>query len=320
MRIESRLKLAPFSHRPGTCCLIPTTTWEVTVYPAKLMFRNLADGERKEYSPPVEGPVKGFTTLLDLERGRIEVFGKGAKGYFRYFLTGAGLEFAKGEKIPLSFLQPALLTPNPLRLSFGIHKKQDWDLMVRRQELTELVPFWIKMAQWIPPVCLKRKGEGTLSLLEKGKFDLFFQAGFQGILSPRFNDENFLGLISEEIIPDSPIGLLHLSAEMLLKQFFYEEKNTFYFLPHLPTEFHSGKITSIETKEGDRIAMEWSKKLLKKVIIEPKSSRKVSLALKSKIAGFRLRRNQKEVGEKWGNKQPLLLEGGKILYLDCFTH
>ncbi len=320
MRIDIALKLHPFSHRAGIRCLIPFTTWEVQVFPAKLFFRNFVNSHTEELALPISGPVKGFTVLLHLEKERIEIFGKGAKGYFRYFLTGEGISFVKDKHIALPFLKKESLPSNPLRLSLGVHKKQDWEFVQRRADLAEIFPFWVRLAQVIPQSPLPKKPVGTMTLIEEGKLDLFFQAGFQGILCPRFNDEHHLGLIHDTEIEASPLGLLHLGATHIRRLFFQEEGDRLIFLPRLPKELHAGRITHILTEQGDRIDMEWSKKALKKVIFCPRSSRSIKLVLQAKLRFFRLRKSARQKGLTVKRDQEIDLEKGKTIYLDRFTH
>jgi len=301
MRIKIAGKLRPFSHQPGIRCLIPFSTWEAQIFPTKIFFKDLAKDGSKEVEIPKQGPIKGFTVLQDLERGRIEVLGRAKDGYFRYFLD----TFIEKVELPISLK----------RLSLGYHKKQDWELIQRRAEMGEIFPYWIRLAQLIPELPLPKEPLGTMKLLDQ--LDLLFQAGFQGILVPRLTDEYYLGLIPDEKIPAgiSPLGILHEGARRIERLFFYEEDGVWHFLPKLPKEFHSGRFIHLTTVSGDRIDMEWSKKELKKVVIYPQSNRIIHLKLQSSLHHYRL---QKRV--KMKHDQPLELQEGKTLYLDRFIH
>ncbi len=320
MRIKIAVKLRPFSHKPGTRCLIPYSSWEISVFPAKLFFYNLAKHEELEISLPIKGPVGGFTILQDMEKGRVEVFGRGKRGYFRYFITTDGIKFAKGEKIPLPFLAKIELPTSQKRLSLGVHKKQDWDLIQRRSDMAEVFPFWIRLSQLIPQAPLAKVG--TAVLVEEGRFDLAFQTAFQGILCPRLCDENHLGILPEIETEKgaSPLGLIHYGAEQIEALFFYEEGNTIHLLPNLPKELHAGRFVHLTTSKGDDIDIEWSKKELKKVILRPGKDRSIQLALQSRLRAFRLRTGLRQKGEECRHCQSLTLEKGKTLYLDRFTH
>lgn len=305
MRIAIALRLRPFSHTPGARCLIPYTTWEVEAFPALLRFHNLETGEKKEVPLAIKGPLKGFTLFQDLERGRVELIRKGED---KLFITP--------EAFP--FLEKVDLPPSTTRFSFGVHKKQDWDLVSRRCEMTEIFPFWVRLSQLIPPAALPQEKGGTLPLLEKVEDGLFFQAGFQGILSPRLNDERHLGITDETPIADSPLGLLHKGAEQILRLFFLEEKGEWHILPHLPKEFHAGRIVSLITMEGDRIDLEWSKKRIKKMVLRPTSSQTIQLVLKKGLKSFRVRKSMRQKGERVAANEPLSLKPNQTLFLDRF--
>ena len=301
MRIQIGLKLRPFSHRPGIICLIPFTTWEVQVFPALLKFRNLAGKETKDVPLKVEGPVKGFTVMLNLEKARVEVFGRGQKGYFRKFITPKEYSFLKETPLP----------PSSERLSLGIHKKQDWDLIQRRSDMAEIFPFWLRLSQLIPEKPLPKKTVGTMHLLDD--LSLLFQVGFQGILSPRLIDENHLGLIKEETTTASPLALLHAGANEIRKLFCQEEGNTLHILPNLPKELHAGRYIT------PSYSIEWSKKQIKKIIIDPKETKIIYLNLR-KVKTYRLRKSLRQRGEQRKRDMPIELKRGQRLYLDRFQH
>lgn len=302
MRIKIDSKLRPFSHLPGIRCIIPFSTWEAQIYPTKIFFHDLETGKREERLFPLQGPIKGFTVLYDMEKGRIEIVGKALSGYFRHFLSADELPFIRKVELP----------PSQKRLSLGFHKKQDWELIQRRSEMGEIFPYWVRLAEIIPEKSFEPIGTGKL--LAEGKFDLTFQAAFQGILSPRLNDENYLGLIPEIKTDKSPLGIIHEGARQIERLFFYEEKGIFYFLPKLPKELHAGRFINIPTAAGDLIDMEWSKKELKKVVIRPGKTRTIHLKLQSQLHKFRL---NKKITQP---EQSLELQEGKTIYLDRFTH
>lgn len=297
MRIKIASKLRPFSHLPGIRCIIPFSTCEAQIFPTKIFFHDLATGKREEQSLPVQGPVKGFTVLYDMEKGRLEVFGKAQSGYFRHFITAD---------------RKVQLPPSQKRLSLGFHKKQDWELIQRRAEMGEIFPYWLRLAEIIPEVPFEPIGTGKL--LAEGKLELTFQAAFQGMLSPRLNDENYLGLIPEIATDKSPLGIIHEGARQIERLFFYEEKGIFHFLPKLPKELHAGRFINIPTAAGDVIDMEWSKKELKKVVIRAGKMRTIHLKLQSQLHKFRLNK------KIYPSDQPLELQEGKTYFLDRFTH
>ncbi|MDN3505713.1 MAG: hypothetical protein P0S96_00590 [Simkaniaceae bacterium] len=292
MRIQITTKFRPFSHRPGIRSLIPYTTWEAQVFPTKVFLRDLKNGKTKELTI---APSTKFTVMLDLEKGRLLVCGK-----------------------ELS-LEKQSLFPSKKRLYMGVHKKQDFEMIKRRSDMAEVFPLWLKLSQLIPEVALPSKPIGTMQLLEEGRLEDFFQAGFQGLFCPRLKDENYLGLIPDFDPPNNlcPLGLLHEGARQIEELFFFADKNTWHFLPALPKEFHAGRFIHLETLEGDELDIEWSKKQLKKVIIRPITSREIKLSLKKGLKTFRIRKSLRQSGEL--AKGAVSLKAGQTLYLDRFT-
>jgi len=296
MRIQITNKFRPFSHKPGIRCLIPYTTWEAQVFPTKIFLRDLKCGKTKEID--IEPLARKFTVMLDLEKGKLLLSGK---------------------ELPLEFLEKHSLPSKGARLFMGCNKKQDFEMVQRRGDMTEIFPLWYRLSQLIPEVVLPSKAVGTMNLLEEGCLDLFFRAGFQGMFCPRFKDENYLGLIPDFDPPKNlcPIGLIHEGARQIEDLFFQVEKNAWHFLPNLPKEFHAGRFIRLETPEGDELDIEWSKKQLKKVIIRPKTTREIKLSLKKGLKTFRIRKSLRQRGES--ARGAVSLSSGQTLYLDRFT-
>jgi len=351
MKIDISQKLCPFSHQPGTSCLIPFSTWSVQVFPTLLRFSNLSNistSERKEIVLPFQGPIKEFTVVQDLEKGEIRVFGHAEQGYFRYFIFKAeeGI-FLKFEKRPFALMsqlqnqvciveqKQSTCWPSNEKLSLGMHKSLDWELVCRRQDLKEIFPVWLKLADQIPYHGNPLRYQGTAMLIEtcekkmkaaaKNELEVsflnVFNAAFYGIFTPRLFDDHYQGLIpiSESEKPDfSPLDILIHSAKLIRTLFFKEAKDTFSFLPLLPPSFHSGRFINIQTTQGELIHIEWSKKLLRRVIIKTHVQREITLCLQKPIQSFRMRNHLKERGKISDPKQPLLLLPNRVLYLDRF--
>lgn len=328
MRIEIKQKFAPFSHLPGTRCLIPGTTWEVMAYPAKLFFWDLATGERRELALPLEGPIKGFTVIQNLEKAYVTVSGTAKGKFFSYRIEKDRLVWKTGESIRLSFLKAIELPPTLLRLSLGSHKAQNWDQVKERLDLQEILPMWLKLASVIPQGSPPQKLWGTYQLLgsewtkknARVHFENLFQAAFQGILSPRVQDENYLGLVREEKVPAdvSPIPLIHEGAKQILSLFFAEEGSELALLPALPPELHAGRLMGCHSKNGVLLDLEWSKKELKKVVLHPQEDGEITLALPKGVSSFRVRKVLRQKGSVVSAKESLCLKKGQRLYLDRF--
>lgn len=359
MHIKIAERLHPFSHQSGTHCLIPKTTWELQAFPTLLRFRDMQSTEYFEMVLPFKGPIKGFTLEQNLEKGFIHIFGMSQEGYIDcqiareknslklictkipevecHFL-GKSLPLRKGESIILPItLKDEQFLPTSERLSLGMHKSQDWVLVQRRMDLSEIFPIWLRLAALIPQRKLKELPPvGTLLLLKECKkaldqeekntikplFTALFQTAFQGILSPRLTDEQFLGIIPpfEGEIPAtlSPLLVLQESAKLIRELFFKEEGEKIFLLPCLPTEMHSGRFIGIKTAAGDEIHLEWSKKILKKVIYRSATEKEITLELQRPLKSFRVRYAQKDHGSRVLADDPLFLGAGQTLYLDRF--
>jgi hypothetical protein len=279
------------------------------VFPTKALLRDLTSNQKGEIPLPFAGRVEGFRVTVDLEKGRIEVGAKGRKSFY-----------LNGESLPNMNAVP--LSQSKKRLSLGVHKKQDADLILRRRDMAELFPFWLRLADLIPESSLPEKPVGTMHLLSPKSLPELSLAGFDGFFSPRLSDPRHLGLVKEEVVPKaaSPIGLLHEGARLIESLFFVQNGDSIHILPQLPKEFHAGRFVHLETREGDLFNLEWSKKELKKVIFCPAVEREIFFRLKSKLKSFRLRTDLRARGHRIETKKSLCIKPGQILYCDRFSH
>ncbi len=239
-KIKERLR--PFSHLPGARCLIPGTSTEVVAYPTKLIVGG------KELLLGVEGPLKTFTLMQDVERGCVTIF---SEKYCMHIWPDGEVS----EKKP-----PA---GNPERLFLGCTKKQEWEEMKRRIDMCEIFPLWFQLGQ-------KMEAKGSFSLLEECQeavashrperivpaFKRLFQVGFGGLMVPRRRDEDFQGICLDEVEGDTAILLSEGSR--LIRSCFLEGEH---LLPNLPPEFPAGKLCT------DQIDIEWTKKQVRRVVV-----------------------------------------------------
>src|SRR3989344_6077351 len=148
--ISIALRLRPFSHRPGTTVVIPKTPWQVQVFPTLLRFTHLISFETFEKNLDIQGPMLDFTVELDLEKCCVRFFGHAAKGYHQLVFTE--------KDVPSSLL----LQESKERLSLGMHKRLDWELVCRRRDLKEIFPVWFRLGQLVPFVETPHVGTATL--------------------------------------------------------------------------------------------------------------------------------------------------------------
>lgn len=321
MVIKISERLRPFSHTPGTFCIIPKSDVEVQIFPVLLRFKD------KDFPLPLKGPIKDFTVTLDLEKARVQVFGHSPDGHFNYTLsqTPSGIELDfKGKKEVIINSSPYDLSSIE-RLSLGMSKAQDWDLVRRRADLKEILPVWFCLGQMVPEVTDCKSFSGTLALLEKcqnlevDSFLNLFHAGFHGIMAPRLFDDQFHGISSE--VKDtnvSPLLLLKKGAKTIRSLFFQEKEDKLYILPSLPPEFHAGRLMGLHDSSGNRIDLEWSKKILRSMVVRAKEDGCIHFQFQKKIKTYRLRRSLKDRGRVMQASDPLQVQAGQTLYLDRF--
>lgn len=346
MSVKVALRFHPFSHTPGVSCLLPGSFWKITAFPTRILLDNLYGKGGFTISLALQGPMRDFTLVQDLEKGVVRLFGESQKGYFRLVIsrleTGIQLFFEKTPEeglsyqiggveeratpktvrlIPLEREHP-IVTPPKSRLSLGIHKAQDWDLIMRRGDLQEIAPFWIRLAEWLPEIREDKRVFGALKLLEPrlALLKKAFLVGFSGILVPTLQDDLFLGILAEEKIPEdlSPLHFLKQGASILRSLFFEEKEGEVALLPLLPREFYAGRFVHLALQNGGFLDLEWSKEMLRRVVIHPHVSQKIKLSLPKKIRRFRLKRNPKERGKTVHCDELVSLNAGESVYLDRF--
>ncbi len=100
---------------------------------------------------------------------------------------------------------------------------------------------------------------------------------------------------------------------MIRELFFKQTERRLAFLPNLPIPFDSGRILGLQALGIGEIDFEWSKKLLRRVIIRAATSGEVLFELQNEIKSFRVAKKR-----KLKSNEPLLLEAGKTYHLDRF--
>ena len=163
IKIADRFR--PFSHKAGQICMVPCSTWAVEAYPTEIrMFRN---EESVSLQLELTGPVDGFTLEQDLEKNVVRVFGRAKEGYFHFEIAHKGkvllISLKRGKSIPYQFAgkkgvlereqfleiltDEAFIQYYTERLSLGMNKKLDWDLVTRRNDLKEILPVLFFLGQ-----------------------------------------------------------------------------------------------------------------------------------------------------------------------------
>lgn len=360
MNITVAHRMRPFSHKAGSIFFLPNSHFKVELFPTLLRFIDLENRiDPIEIRLFIKGPMQSFTAELDLEMGSICVFGMPPDGYVRYRLSCKEKNIILlCEKTP-SFLQlqydseivqlkpkqiltipiPFCLAKSPglqERLHLGVHKAQDWELIRRRFDAQEIFPFWLALAQWIPPIPYENAQQGMFTLIDKCQtaiekkeklqvidcFKNVFLAAFKGIFVPHLFDGDYQGIIDcLEDRTQSATALFLQSAKLLRTLFFMEEENRFSILPCLPPELHCGRIIQLQTTKSDRIDIEWSKKRLRRMFIQTSSVRPIICQLPKEISSCRLRVHKKDKGQKLQVTEGVLRIPALVhskSWLDCF--
>lgn len=236
--IAERLK--PYSHVPGTPCILPGSTYQVQIFPALIRICDATQAPPlllNELALSVAGPVKEFTVLVDLERGRICVWGHTATGFMRYRLTsqaqgkGIRLDIEKAPQSGLSIrshnsthtlqakdgiaiesqvLLDPFEPPHTDRLSLGNHKAQDWDLIKRRLDLKEILPLWYRLGQLVPQQPIQKgESKGILVLMHQCE-EAVVHRKTEAIVPvfTSFFQAGFHGLLAPHLWDDSYQGLI----------------------------------------------------------------------------------------------------------------
>ncbi len=351
MTIRIAARMHPFSHLAGTLCLLPKTHLKLQIFPTRVHFCLFDEASFLfSLSWDMQGPLKDFTVELDLEQEQIIVFGMTPAGYMRYRLRrgadGIALimdkppqesischlshhnqtyRLSRGETllIPRTFTEQLSLF-QPERLSLGMHKMQDWQLIRRRLDLKEIFPIWMRLGQITPHLSSTSCLKGNLSLLNTCQdivsgnrkqeavvaFTQLFMAAFEGICLPRLFDTDYQGIApidKPEGTDPSPIVILTEGAALIRSLFFQETQDVVSLLPCLPSEFHAGRMIEIHTLLGDRVDFEWTKKQLRRVVLRPRTQRTLHLKISRHIQKCRVRVSLKDRGKVHSLKEGVLL-------------
>lgn len=355
MKIASRYR--PFSHIPGNTCLIPNTSCEVTAYPTAVFVKD-EQGRLVQIEWELTGLVKEFTLMQDLERREVFIYGIAKEGYFSYRLSckegsiilkldRASQGFLKGiikessaeiclkPKEILSLFKTSYhsLVMNLEKISFGNHKAQDWDLIKRRNNPLEYIPFWFALGQGSAQDELPLEGKGIIKHLELCKQALqneekesfleklreLFEVGFESLLVPKLYDAKYLGLSKNSLSQTNhktPIALLKEGYELIRKMFFEVKDNKISILCHLPSMFHAGRCLNFQLGKTT-FHIEWCKKLLKKVIINSSEKQTLHFCFQKALKTFRVRGSLNTRGLEVACSEPITLDKG-LYILDQF--
>jgi hypothetical protein len=301
--LEPRIRFRPFSHVPGTKCLLPGSWLIVQAFPTRIRILDFLQTSCVA-EIEMEAAAAPFTVTQDLENGCVKV------GRMALFATDNPTEWS---------FEKNIVTKSRERLHLGNHKKQQWPESAFRADMRELLPFWYWISQWIPP--LERKSTlyempSLLStVLEKEGLIKLFKAGFSDIFVPRLFDEGCHGYTLPVVTDTSihPLLLLQESFALIRTLFFVESEGRLSFLQKLPSQFHCGCLASITTKKGHKISFEWTKHALRRLEITAVCDDTVHLCFQKDLKECRLNK------APFKNGSELSLVAGKNYFLDNFS-
>ena len=282
MKLKSTAFYRPFSHDIGKYCLIPKSAYVVLAYPTRLVLSSLEDkGKEHILTFYIQGPVKNFTLLQDIDRGFVRIFGKSIEGHFScrlfpekktvvflvercpekgFFISYEGEKrlMERKEKLLLFFENAQLFQkPKPLeKLHLGCHKKQDITFIRKRLSLDEILPLWFALGQSYPLFSYENQGAAFLlkqcqqGLQAKKKEEIasqllnLFCVCFRDLFMPRLIDTDHQGLLPKESKPlkGTPLFLLSEGALLIRRLFLDEKEDKIALLPCLPPSLHAGRL------------------------------------------------------------------------------
>ena len=331
--IQVRDRFRPFLHLAGSFCMIPTSNWAVKAYPTNVQL--FCEKALLSIIWHLTGPVRGFTLQQDLEKDCVYIFGKAQEGYFLFEIThreekivlllkrgfsigyeeekgqgilkrGESLQFFVGEKpYERRFIE---------RLSLGVHKKLDWELVQRRNDLKELLPVLFFL------------GQKSFPYLEKSLFVPKSEEDFEGLIQSYFTslcmpqrEKAFgLGLASKSFSLSVPLGGILFQMYRSIRSLFLQEKDqSVSLLPHLFSPFLSGRALGLQTRFA-LFHLEWRNRKLRRVQIKALLDGPLPLLFPKEIKKFRLRQSQEKRGSEMSCTDSLFLACGKVYYLDKF--
>jgi hypothetical protein len=338
VRIAIAERLRPFTHVPGTSFVLPGSSFNVEIFPACIRFNDA------EIALDIEGPVDGFTALQDLENGTIRVFGESQKGYFRYALEAIheGKEIAISvEKPPANGIvfagadktEPKIIFSDKAkshsyasleRLSLGSHKKQDWELIMRRLSFTEIFPIWHRLGQMVPELSSNDrlfancKEAIAANAPEKilSEFKKVFLAGFTGVLTPRLIDTDHHGINIPKI--DFDQTLLTEGKKLIRSLFVQEREKGIHILPALPPEFHCGRLVDAHCGKQGMLSLEWTKKSIRLMTFHALENQTITFWFADHERKCRLRSSNKDRGVDYIPGSPIEIAAGQDYWFDNF--
>ena len=115
----------------------------------------------------------------------------------------------------------------------------------------------------------------------------------------------------------SPLLLLKGGSDLIRRLLIDKCGDVYSILPCLPVELHAGRFIKIQ--EGKiSFDLEWSKKMIRRVMIRVEETGEYNLKFQAQIKSFRIRTSFRDRGARFLVRTPLFLKAGTHYFLDCF--
>jgi len=272
MRVLIRNRYRPFTHKPGAKVLVPGTPYTLHVFPAKTF---VLEGET------VVRTIEGAKiTELDLEKGCVR-------------LDGKALDFGRQN------------TAKSERISFGVFKKQDFELIQKRADMREVLPMWHALAKWMPPSqpSYSIDKERVIPLLK----DLFL-SGFQSLFFPE--PPEFSGYPK---IPGDPASLISEGAQLIRSLLFKHEGDSLQVLPLLPRELECGRMVGVQLGNLALFDCEWRSGRIIRAGLTCLEDGTLNLYFPKRVKSFRI-----DGCKRAQNGESVALKKGYYIFFDQF--
>jgi len=303
---------------------------------------NLEKGNVLVFGKGIKGYFRYSITAVEKAQGIMIHTEKALNQTIKFNLNSSEFKVTKSDKCKLFIVKDvysnqALYSNRGFdRLCLGSHKSQDWTLVKRRKNLIEIFPVWLRLGEMCEQeasefkpsdftgvASILKNCEEAIKLADRNEilkpFEILFEAGFHGIMSPSLNDEQHQGLILPKVNPaSSPLILLSYGAKLIRSLFATYNQKTLTVLPALPVPFHSGRLTHFKCDNVALVSLEWSKKIIRRMILIAEKSDVIEVAFQKEIKRFRLRNEAGTLNVQCEAAKPIVVEKGNTYYFDCF--
>ncbi|MFA6916254.1 MAG: hypothetical protein WC222_07640 [Parachlamydiales bacterium] len=303
MHIEIAQRLQAHSHQKGARFYLPWADCEVIVYPAFLEVPSLG-----KIDLPFKGPIAQITTALDLERGKLEIFGSAQNGYQHvpvHYDSNTSKLFTEQGSIEVPSKKDKFIPKE--KISFGSHKAQNWNKMLLRNDPAEWLPHWHRMAQWAGDITQTIESEDS-RLWDQ------YELCFQDYFVHETDLWKKMAVEAPSFLAPSPLiqGAAHLRSML-----FRERKGQLFLLNHLPEGLVCGRYINAVFSWGT-VDMEWSKGLVRRIIIRAEKNQEIELNFPKAIKHYRLCNSFTKNVLTNENYKPITLTAQTEYYLDRF--